>query len=113
MPAAAQHVRRLWFNGFHVAETDRLILSLVASCPNLTHLTVPWTVVRRGTVQEWVDMLNVETGRGVPLYSLELTAVCLVRYKKEELEQDAMKPEEYLEIYCQNQVCCLQCPGFP
>ena len=32
---------------------------------------------------------------------------------KEELEQGVMKPEEYLEIYCQNQVCCLQCPGFP
>ncbi len=88
VPSAANHVRRLWFNGFHTAESDRLILSVVASCEQLEFLSVPWTVLRRATVDDWVDLLNVGTGHGKPLHSLELTAVCLPRDQAKDLEDD-------------------------
>jgi len=88
VPSAANHVRRLWFNGFYTAETDRLILSVVSSCPQLTFLSVPWTVLRRASVDDWVDLLNVGTGHGKPLHSLELTAVCLPQDQAKALEGD-------------------------
>lgn len=88
VPNAANHVRRLWFNGFHTAETDKLILSIVGSCAELEFLSVPWTVLRRGSVDDWVDLLNVNTGHGKPLHSLELTAQCLPQDQAKALEQD-------------------------
>lgn len=89
VPSAADHVRRLWFNGFHTAETDKLMLSVIASCSELQFLSVPWTVLRRGSVDDWVDLLNVNTGHGRPLRSLELTAVCLPKDQAQALEDDA------------------------
>ena len=88
VPSAANHVRRLWFDGFFTAETDRLILSVIASCSQLRNLSVPWTVLRRGSVKDWVDLLNVDNGRGRPLQSLELTAVCLPKDQASALRQD-------------------------
>ena len=88
VPSAANHVQRLWFNGFHTAETDKIILSVVSSCSELQFLSVPWTVLRRGSVDDWVDLLNVNTGHGKPLHSLELTAVSLPKNQATALEQD-------------------------
>lgn len=88
LPEIAQHVRRLWFNGFYAAETDRLILSVIASCPNLELLSVPWTVLRRGTAADWVDLLKVNTGKGKPLYSLEIQGICLPMDQAKALEDD-------------------------
>lgn len=88
IPSTASRVRRLWFNGFYTAETDRIILSITASCDHLTSVSLPWTVLRRGTVDDWVDLLNVNTGNGSPLESLELQAVCLPRAHAQALEQD-------------------------
>ena len=88
VPAAANHVRRLWFNGFHTAESDKIILSVISSCSELQFLSVPWTVLRRGSVDDWVDLLNVNTGYGQPLQSLELTAVSLPKEQADALEDD-------------------------
>jgi len=88
VPSAATHVRRLWFNGFHTAETDKLILSVVSNCPQLEYLSVPWTILRRASADDWVDLLNVNTGVGKPLHSLELQAVCLPPDQAEALEVD-------------------------
>ncbi|KAF2723238.1 hypothetical protein K431DRAFT_220427 [Polychaeton citri CBS 116435] len=88
IPTAANFVRRLWFNGFHVAETDRLILSVIASCWELEVLSVPWTILRRGTTDDWVDLLNNKTGHGKPLHSLEIQAVCLPKDQARELQED-------------------------
>ena len=88
VPSAANHVRRLWFNGLYTAETDKLISSIIASCSELAFLSVPWTVLRRGTVDDWVDLLNVDTGHGKPLQSLELTAVCLPTGEADALNDD-------------------------
>lgn len=87
-PSTADHVRRLWFDGYHTAETDRLIFSVVASCNELASLSVPWTVLRRGTADDWIDLLNVKTGLGKPLRSLELQAVSLSRDQALALESD-------------------------
>ncbi|TKA28207.1 hypothetical protein B0A50_04179 [Salinomyces thailandicus] len=84
----ANAVRRMWFNGFYTAETDKLILSVVSHCPQLEYLSVPWTVLRRGTADDWVDLLNVGTGTGKPLHSLEFQAVCLPHDQALSLEED-------------------------
>ncbi|KAM0714694.1 hypothetical protein Q7P37_009768 [Cladosporium fusiforme] len=75
--SVSQNVRRLWFNNFYAAETDRCILSIIASCPQLESLTIPWTILRRGTPEAWVRLLKVSTHIGRPLLSLEVNSACL------------------------------------
>ncbi|KAI6797958.1 hypothetical protein KC361_g3582 [Hortaea werneckii] len=87
-PSCANSVRRMWFNGFYTAETDKLILSVVSQCSQLEYLSVPWTILRRGTADDWIDLLNVNTGTGKPLHSLEFQAVCLPRDQALALEND-------------------------
>lgn len=70
--AVSQHVRRLWFDGFHTVTTDGWILSLAQACPNLEILTIPWTVLRRGRPEHWVALLKSTTSDGRALRSLEV-----------------------------------------
>lgn len=88
LPHLTKHVRRLWFNGFYTAETDKHILSIVSECDHLQFLSVPWTVLRRSTAEDWIDLLNVNTGHGCALQSLELQAVCLPKDQAQALEDD-------------------------
>jgi hypothetical protein len=88
LPHLTKHVRRLWFNGFHTAETDKHILSIVSECDHLQFLSVPWTVLRRSTAEDWIDLLNVNTGHGCALKSLEIQAVCLPKSQALALEQE-------------------------
>lgn len=88
LPHLTKHVRRLWFNGFHTAESDKHILSIVSECDHLQFLSVPWTVLRRSTAEDWIDLLNVGTGHGCPLQSLEIQAVCLPKDQAQALEND-------------------------
>lgn len=86
LPHLTKHVRRLWFNGYHTAQTDKHILSIVSECDNLQFLSVPWTVLRRSTAEDWIDLLNVNTGHGSALQSLEFLAVCLPKDQAQALE---------------------------
>ncbi|KAF2435672.1 hypothetical protein EJ08DRAFT_685178 [Tothia fuscella] len=74
-PDVATNVRRLWFDGLYVPETDAQILTAVSSCINLTSLSIPWTVLRHGSAEQWADLLGIR--RDLPLRSLELLAVNL------------------------------------
>lgn len=98
LPHLTQHVRRLWFNGFYTAESDRHILSIVAECNHLQFLSVPWTILRRGTADDWIDLLNVNSTEGTPLHSLELQAVCLPADQAQALEAEtASTPNPLLD----------------
>ncbi|EME43911.1 hypothetical protein DOTSEDRAFT_71649 [Dothistroma septosporum NZE10] len=88
LPYLTNHVRRLWFNGFYTKESDLLILSVVSECDALQTLTVPWTVLRRSSAEDWIDLLNVNTGHGSPLQSLELQAQCLRNEEADALGKD-------------------------
>ena len=72
-PGIACHVRRIWLNGFHVAETDRKIFDAINVCANLTSVAIPWTMLRRGDANDWARLLR-QTGKN-PLQSLELLGV--------------------------------------
>ncbi|KAF1817969.1 uncharacterized protein K489DRAFT_391439 [Dissoconium aciculare CBS 342.82] len=85
-PSIGSNIRRLWFNGLHLAKTDKQIMSIVAECSELRFLSAPWTILRRGTPQEWRKLLKADTSS--PLHSLELQSVCLRAYKAEALEQE-------------------------
>jgi hypothetical protein len=70
VPEAAEKVRRLWFNGLYVPETDASIISTLRLCKNLRIATLPWTILRNGTAQDWASIL--EARNDLPLKSLEL-----------------------------------------
>ena len=98
-PSAAKYVRRLWFNGYLHAETDKLILSIISNCPELTTLSVPYTVLRRGTAADWKALLNKNTGRGSPLQSLEIKAVSLREMREEKIDdKELTDPLEYRSV---------------
>jgi hypothetical protein len=63
-------VRRLWFNGLYVPETDEKIISILRLCKNLRIATLPWTILRHGSPQDWASIL--EARNDLPLKSLEL-----------------------------------------
>lgn len=73
----ASSVRRIWFDGYYGAETNVLILNILRSCQALRYVTVPWTVLRYGTAQEWSYVCGRNRRSGTEIESLELLAVDL------------------------------------
>jgi len=74
-PVAAEHVRRLWFNGFYSTETDHFIRDTLRQCSRLTSVSLPWTTVRHLSADDWSHLLSAGGPPG--LQSLELLAVDL------------------------------------
>ena len=75
-PGLGACVHRLWFNGYNNAETVSMIFEILRHCPNLDHLTIPWTTVRYGTKEDWSQVLGTGAKERKPL-SLEFLAVDL------------------------------------
>jgi len=75
-PSLASCVRRLWFHGYYGTETNTLIFSISRCCDNLDYLTVPWTSLRYGDVEDWSHLLG-RNQRGRSISSLEFLAVDL------------------------------------
>ena len=57
-PNFAAKVRRLWFDGFYSADTDRRIFAALRKCPNLVSATIPWTTIRHISAEEWSALLS-------------------------------------------------------
>lgn len=76
-PGVADEVRRMFFDGFHTVQTDRMIFAVLRSCRHLTSISVPWTLLRHGTADDWIHLLGISSEDDVPLKSLELRATCL------------------------------------
>ncbi|KAF2146573.1 uncharacterized protein K452DRAFT_355055 [Aplosporella prunicola CBS 121167] len=74
-PGVAEKVRRLWLNGFHIAETNSHLFSFLSCCSNLTAVSISWTMVRHLSAEQWTHILRV--GSPMPLQSLELQATTL------------------------------------
>lgn len=75
-PTLASCVRRIWFSGYYGAETNAMIFSILRRCSNLDYLTVPWTALRYGDVEDWSRLLGRNPERR-SIKSLELLAVDL------------------------------------
>lgn len=75
-PGLGTCVHRLWFNGYYSPETVAMIFEILRYCPNLDHLTVPWTTLRYGTKEDWSQLLGRKLERRRPL-SLEFLSVDL------------------------------------
>lgn len=75
-PTLACCVRKIWFNGYYGAETNAMIFSILRRCTNLDYLTVPWTALRYGDVEDWARLLG-RNSEGRSIASLELLAVDL------------------------------------
>ncbi|KAF2460116.1 hypothetical protein BDY21DRAFT_281410 [Lineolata rhizophorae] len=76
-PELAAKVRRIWFDGFYVAETDVQICSALHACSSLQSVTMPWTTLRHLSGREWKALLGLGPTHTTPLRSLELLAVDL------------------------------------
>lgn len=68
-------MRRLWFHGLYVPETDLDIVSTARSCVNLSSASLPWTILRHASAEDLAAILAVN--RDLPLQSLEFQAVTL------------------------------------
>ncbi|KAH0544163.1 hypothetical protein FGG08_001608 [Glutinoglossum americanum] len=75
-PEIASHVRRVWFNGFYVAESSQYIFDILRHCTNLRSASLPWTAMRHGQIEGWARLLDHGEGN-LPFSSLELLAVDL------------------------------------
>ena len=75
-PSLASCVRKIWFNGYYGYETNTVIFSILRRCNNLDYVTLPWTALRYGNVEDWTHLLG-NNQRGRSLSSLELLAVDL------------------------------------
>ena len=70
-PSVAAKIKRMWFNGFYTAQTDRMVFESLRNCTNLTSVSLPWTTIRHLDASAWRTLL---LGSGKPLESLELLA---------------------------------------
>ncbi|KAL9099592.1 MAG: hypothetical protein Q9163_004936 [Psora crenata] len=77
-PAVGIWVRRVWFDGFYSAEANAKIFAMLRLCDNLAYVTLPWTALRYGTVNDWSNLLGGNS-QGRSIESLELLAVNLKR----------------------------------
>ena len=75
-PNLANSVGRIVFDGFYSPETNVLILQALQNCNLLDCVSLPWTVLRYGTVEDWSKLLAPKQERSA-LSSLELLAVDL------------------------------------
>lgn len=57
-PNFAAKIRRLWFDGFYSADTDRRIFAALRKCPNLVSATIPWTTIRHISAEDWSALLG-------------------------------------------------------
>jgi hypothetical protein len=71
VPEAAASVRRIWFNGLYVPETDAHVISILRLCTNLQTVTIPWTILRNGSPADWAAILGTNSNNSA-LHSLEL-----------------------------------------
>ncbi|KAI9700533.1 MAG: hypothetical protein M1820_006832 [Bogoriella megaspora] len=96
-PSIASCVQRIWLNGFYVSETDHKIFDTVNMCENLVSVSIPWTMLRRGTSTEWSKLLRAESEN--PLQSLELLAVDIPKDQKQQPENCIdTKPLQYRKV---------------
>ena len=84
LPQFAVNVRRLWFDGLYVPETDAQIIEILRACNNLTTVTLPWTILRHASPKDWAHLLGVR--REIPLHTLELHAIELPEKQAREVE---------------------------
>ena len=75
-PSLASCVRRIWFIGYHGAETNEMIFNILRKCTNLDYLTLPWTALRYGDAEDWASLLE-RNGQRHGISSLEILAIDL------------------------------------
>ncbi|KAF2156446.1 hypothetical protein K461DRAFT_284876 [Myriangium duriaei CBS 260.36] len=76
-PELTDNVERLWFNSFLTPESEALIFKVLRSCRFLSNISVPWTMLRHGSGQDWMHLLGIANEEDLPVQSLELQAVCI------------------------------------
>jgi len=76
-PQVTDNVQRVWFHSFYTPNAEALIFKMLQSCRYLSSITVPWTVLRHGSVIDWLHLLGIANKGDMPVQALEFHAVCL------------------------------------
>ncbi|KAF8477428.1 hypothetical protein BDZ91DRAFT_709230 [Kalaharituber pfeilii] len=88
-PHLASHVRRLWFTGIYQFSNLELIFKIIRGCQNLRSLTLPWSALRYGSVDDWIHITN-----NLPrLTSLEFLGM--------DLRQSQIDGDKNINVNCQ------------
>ncbi|KAL8840364.1 MAG: hypothetical protein Q9170_001379, partial [Blastenia crenularia] len=75
-PALASSVHKMFFDGFYGVDTNSMIFQILHHCDQLDTVSLPWTMLRYGSDEDWAKVLRQRTD-GTALSSLELLAVDL------------------------------------
>ncbi|KAL9602192.1 MAG: hypothetical protein Q9219_002056 [cf. Caloplaca sp. 3 TL-2023] len=75
-PVLASSVRKIFFDGYYGVETGSMIFQILRHCDALDNVSLPWTVLRYGSEEDWANLLR-QRENGTALSSLELLAVDL------------------------------------
>ncbi|KAL9586306.1 MAG: hypothetical protein Q9212_000974, partial [Teloschistes hypoglaucus] len=89
-PTLATSVRRIFFDGYYSTETSGMIINILQYCNRLIIVSLPWTMLRYGSEDDWSRILNPRDN-GTVLSSLELLAVDL---KKVQLSEPARQKDD-------------------
>ena len=57
-PELNSHIRRLWFSGIYQFSNVARIFEIIGRCNNVRSLTLPWSALRYGTVEDWTYITN-------------------------------------------------------
>ncbi|KAL9633855.1 MAG: hypothetical protein Q9164_004445 [Protoblastenia rupestris] len=88
-PALASCVRRIWFDGYYGAETNAMIFAILRLCIDLKYVTLPWTALRYGTIDDWSHLL----GRNKDLHSIESLELLAVDLKRSRIDKEINKTD--------------------
>ncbi|KAL8666697.1 MAG: hypothetical protein Q9202_001235 [Teloschistes flavicans] len=89
-PALATSVHRIFFDGYYSTDTSVMIFNILKYCNRLEIVSLPWTMLRYGSEDDWSRILSPRDN-GTVLSSLELLAVNL---KKVQLSDPARQKDD-------------------
>lgn len=84
-PALACCVRRISFVGYYGAETNAMIFGILRYCTNLDCVTLPWTALRYGSIEDWSRLL----GRNEECHSISSLELLAVDLKESQIDNAA------------------------
>ena len=82
-PALARCVRKISFVGYYGAETNAMIFGILRRCTKLEYVTLPWTALRYGNMDDWSRLL----GRNEEYHSISSLELLAVDLKQAQIEK--------------------------
>lgn len=86
-PALASCVHRIRFDGYHTLVANNLIFALLRRCSCLRNLTLSWTALRYGTIDDWAQIIGESQLEGLEFLAIDL--------KQSRIEKETMALDKH------------------